>query len=634
MRKITRREFIYGGSVIAGAGAAGIYFAGDPIEVSPEIKNAVPRVPNGSPASKLGMRGSHDGSFEVFHDMSWQGGTQWTIPEDLNEEPYDLVIVGAGLSGLSAAWRWQERAAGNSRILILDNHDDFGGHAKRNEFYVDGKQLLGAGGSTSITWPNKFSPDGLDLLEKIGVRWQRFLRGWGMLPSYLDVFWYTRHGVGKKGRCYPQGFNGLDTSVVSDDPFAMDSYNEDELTQMLSAMPVSQQTRERLFEIIHDEPKVFPELTEQQRLNRLTQITYEDYLRDELTLPEDGIELLRRELSVGSAGVGWDVLAADIAAAANLPGLRGITSSERALIYTYPDGNATLARLLVRGLIPQVAPHSRQVDQDIILADFDYDALDNDGSATRIRLNSTVINAQHTADKNQVDVTFVNDGAARKVRASHVILANWNQTIPYICPELPEQQKTSLRSQQKAPSALVNIALINWRPFADAGYVAVTYHDMFYDLVALPLAVGVGGYAAPESPDDPIVISAYHYSTASGAGDPREQMRLARHSLLKLDFSTFEEEAIKQLTEVWGPYGFTEDHISAITVNRWPHGSAPTWSSLYDSGDDFLADDTPHAKARKKFGRISIANSDSEGEPTAQAAFNAADRAVQEQSGT
>lgn len=639
-KKITRRQFVYGGSAIVGAGATGIYLAGDPIEVSSEIINAVPRVPNGSPASKLGMRGSHDGSFEVFHDMSWQGDSKWTIPEGLSEEPYDLVIVGAGLSGLSAAWWWQEQTAGNSRILILDNHDDFGGHAKRNEFYVDGKQLLGVGGSTSITWPDQFSPEGLDLLEKIGVRWQRFLRGWGMLPSYADVFWYTRHGVEKQGRCYPRGFNGLEETVVSDDPFAMAFYNEGDLKQLLSAIPVSQQTRELLFEIIHNEPKVFPKLTEQQRLDRLSQITYEDYLRDELQLPEDGIELLRRQRSVGAAGVGWDVLAADIAAASDLPGLRGIKvtrpksrspSSEMAFVYTYPDGNATLARLLVRGLIPQVAPHTRQIDQDIILADFDYDALDDDSSATRIRLNSTVINAQHTAGESQVDVTFVNDGAARKVRASHVIMANWNQTVPYICPDLPEQQKASLKSQQKAPSAFVNIVLENWRAFADAGYVAVTYHDSFYDLVALPLAVSVGGYDAPESPDDPIVISAYHFSTASGTGDPREQMRLARHNLLNLEFKTFEEEAIKQLTEVWGPYGFAENHISAITVNKWPHGSGPTWSSLYDSGDDFLANDTPHAKARKRFGRISIANSDSEGEPTAQAALNAAFRAVREQ---
>ena len=50
-------------------------------------------------------------------------------------EEFDLVVVGGGISGLAAAYFYRQ-ARPNARILILDNHDDFGGHAKRNEFHV------------------------------------------------------------------------------------------------------------------------------------------------------------------------------------------------------------------------------------------------------------------------------------------------------------------------------------------------------------------------------------------------------------------------------------------------------------------------------------------------------------------
>ena len=104
------------------------------------------------PPELTGMRGSHPGSFEVAHALA-RNGARWTEPSDQTDLDYDVVVVGGGISGLSAAHLYRQRNGGEARILILDNHDDFGGHAKRNEFTVDGKQLICYGGSQSIDSP-------------------------------------------------------------------------------------------------------------------------------------------------------------------------------------------------------------------------------------------------------------------------------------------------------------------------------------------------------------------------------------------------------------------------------------------------------------------------------------------------
>jgi spermidine dehydrogenase len=62
-------------------------------------------------------------------------GKTWddVSPEADTDEVYDLIVVGGGISGLAAAYFYRKTAGPRVRILVLDNHDDFGGHAKRNE---------------------------------------------------------------------------------------------------------------------------------------------------------------------------------------------------------------------------------------------------------------------------------------------------------------------------------------------------------------------------------------------------------------------------------------------------------------------------------------------------------------------
>src|SRR5271166_2624265 len=119
MRRISRRDFLDGVALTIAAGLTPAQqFAADPARYPPAL---------------TGLRGAHAGSFEAMHEVA-RGGRRYRFDDLAVEEAYDLVVVGGGISGLSAAWFYRRAAGAGAKILVLDNHDDFGGHAKRNEF--------------------------------------------------------------------------------------------------------------------------------------------------------------------------------------------------------------------------------------------------------------------------------------------------------------------------------------------------------------------------------------------------------------------------------------------------------------------------------------------------------------------
>src|ERR1700737_3384616 len=161
-RKITRRDFLNGVRITASAAMLPPYLFGafdQPAEKSADYY----------PPALTGLRGSHPGAFEAAHSL--RDGTFWDSagkPEETGET-YDLIIVGGGISGLSAAHFYCKATGGKARILILDNHDDFGGHAKRNEFRVNNAFRLGFGGTFSIESPAPYSAVAKGVIEELGI---------------------------------------------------------------------------------------------------------------------------------------------------------------------------------------------------------------------------------------------------------------------------------------------------------------------------------------------------------------------------------------------------------------------------------------------------------------------------------
>src|SRR5271163_148651 len=163
---ITRRDFIDGIAVSAALAASGRALAA----VYPDVVAAAPQDrPGYYPPSLTGMRGSHPGSFEAAHAL--RDGTypkSGARPIETGED-YDLIVVGGGISGLAAAYIYRAKAGAGARMLILDNHDDFGGHAKRNEFELDGKIQLINGGTLGIDSPRPYSTVAAGLLNALGI---------------------------------------------------------------------------------------------------------------------------------------------------------------------------------------------------------------------------------------------------------------------------------------------------------------------------------------------------------------------------------------------------------------------------------------------------------------------------------
>jgi spermidine dehydrogenase len=298
--------------------------------------------------------------------------------------------------------------------------------------------------------------------------------------------------------------------------------------------------------------------------------------------------------------------------------------------FHFPDGNASIARLLVRKLIPDVIPGSSATD--VVMARANYSRLDQPFSPTRIRLNSTVVRVKHPggpASAQELEVAYAQGGRVRTVRAAHCVLACWHMVIPYICDELPDKQKQALASAAKVPLLYTNVALRNWTSFQKLGASSVYAPGGYHSFMTLDLPVSMGGYQCSRKPEDPIVV--HMMKTPCKPGLPaRDQHRIGRTELFTTTFETMERNIRDQLARTLGPGGFDPARdISAITVNRWPHGYAYEYNSLWDK---FWLEgtETPCEVARKPFGRLVIANADAGAYAYTDSAIDHAYRAVQE----
>jgi spermidine dehydrogenase len=296
--------------------------------------------------------------------------------------------------------------------------------------------------------------------------------------------------------------------------------------------------------------------------------------------------------------------------------------------FHFPDGNATLARLLVQRLVPRAVP-GRDVE-DVAVARADYARLDEPGPA-RLRLNSTVVRVRHLDDSPsaEVEVSYARGGRLERVRAASCVLACWSSVIPYLCPELPAVQREALAYATKVPIVYTNVVLRGWESFRALGVSRAHCPGSFHTSVALDLPVRVGRYRPPRRPEEPIVV--HMMRTPCRPGQPaREQHRAGRLELLRTTFETFERNVRGQLARMLSPGGFdVRRDILALTVNRWPHGYAYQYNSLWDPFW-IAGGPLPCVAARRPFGRIAIANADAAAYAYTDAAIDQAHRAVGE----
>ena len=581
------------------------------------------------PPARTGMRGSHAGSFEVAHEVAWKGAI-FPRPRSLTDDVYDLVVVGGGISGLAAAYFFRQRRESAGKVLIIDNHDDFGGHAKRNEFNVDGRTLIGYGGSQSIDGPARYSAAAKQLLADVGIETQRFY-------DYFDREFSARHGLRRAIYFDPAVYG---RRVTAANVFrGWDGAAADDLEQTIASYPVREQSRQALLRLLTERKDYRPDLSRSEKIDFLRSISYTRFLRESVDIPREVTDILCDQI-LGLWGVGWDALSALEACRDGMPATQDMGIGElgepdhgrdEPYIFHFPDGNAGIARSLVRRLIPGAVPGDGM--EGLVTARVDYDRLDRRGSPVRIRLNSTAVDIRHTSDGRHVDVTYVNGGDVHRVRGRHVVFAGYNAMLPHICSELPEAQTEALGYAEKVPLVYYSIAVRNWRAFSDMGYGSfyIPKSKYLYSF-GLDFPVSIGDYRFTSDANEPTVIHGTWVPHSPESGLPaREQHAAGQQQLYEMSFADFESDIVAKLSGALEPGGFdAERDIAAITVNRWPHGYAYEYNDLSDPVG-FSPANGPHVAGRSQIGRISIANSDAAGYAYANGAIDAADRAITEQ---
>ena len=406
------------------------------------------------PPTETGMRGSHEGSYEVAHALSWRG--QKPSAYRALDEHYDLAVVGAGMSGLAAAHFFQKKMGPDARILILDNHDDFGGHAKRNEFHQDGRMMVSLGGAQNIEWLS-YGDEATQLMSDIGLN-EDFLDLMSertaadlALAGNLEA----NNGVALPGEAGHIMVSGNWNNVM----FGADGYDD-----VIASLPLPEDEKRKLTAFWGGKQDFLDELSMSEKWDYINSVSYNQYLVDKVGLLPSTLPILNAIILHLSGMSGWNLTVGE----AILGGGSGIKSMGwfgkatakiggaflDSLLYTrmFPDGNASVARLLVRHLIPEAAPEATG-PENIVAARFNYDALDRENHRVRLRLNSTVVGVRELPSS-RVEVDYVERGEAKRVTASHCIMACYNGLIPDICPEMPEIAKRGSAVWRQNPICL------------------------------------------------------------------------------------------------------------------------------------------------------------------------------------
>jgi spermidine dehydrogenase len=617
--KITRRDFLNGAALSVAATA-----------LAPYSSFAISTSVNGKeyyPPLLTGMRGSHKGSFEVAHALV-MGGQRPEQYEPL-DDIYDLVIVGGGISGLSAAYLYQQQMGPDVRILVLDNHDDFGGHAKRNEFESSGKMLLGPGGSLNLE-KSAFSPAAYQVLEDIGVDFQA-------LQDAGPDDYVLSNAAAPYGIYLNKNLYGKDTIISGDWGGAWAGAGD--YKSMIKSLDLSENDTNHLITLASGEKDYLSDIPLSGKEAYTRNTSYATFLYEKVGLSKQGAKITEPWVRA-IWGVGINSASIMEALELGAPGANamGFPESEeeadapedpnayRSPIF--PDGNASVARLFVNKLIPQVARADSM--EEVIASRFDYSQLDVQDAPVRIRLNSTVVNVANRGSE-LVDISYVSGDRAFKVQGRHCILAGYNGMIPHLCPDLSEAQKENLAYGSKIPFICANVVLKTSAPVRKSGASLYLCADSFFELVTHAPPVNLGAYQVSIKSEDPMVMFMLHMPAPEGNDNQsgRDLCRLGRHNIMATSFADYEKQIRTQLSGMFGEAGFDADRdIEAITINRWSHGYAYEYMDLHDPR--WEPGQAPHELGRQPFGRISIANSDSEAYAYVQSAIDASIRAVRE----
>jgi spermidine dehydrogenase len=610
-RRIPRRDFLNG--VALGVGAAALSARPSRLEARRQAATSEPAYP----PQRMGLRGQHPSSLDGFAAIKRGDYAAYPRIDADTGETYDLVVVGGGLSGLAAAYFWH-RALPNQRVLILDNHDDFGGHAKRNEFVYQGRTYLGYGGTMSVATPYPYSYMAKQLLVDLGVDVARN-------AEFQNRDLFDKYQLGA-GMFFDKEHFGEDRLVAGTGRPSWEAF--------FARAPLSEAARRDLVRLYGTNPDYLHGKTVAQKIALLSRISYQDFLLTHAKMSPDALPFFLGQGGRNNKRV--DTTPALEAARAGRIGFDGLglpdeeSFRQGSFTFHFPDGNASIARLLVSRLVPKAIPGRHDMTTIVQAPPVAYDQLDVAGTPTRMRLNSTVtrVAVDSGTGGGSARVAYLSGGRMHQVRAESVVLACFNALVPRLLPELPAEQKEALAYSVKVPMLYTNVLLRRWTSFKQLGVASINAPGMYHPSTSLDSASTIGGYKPLTTPDEPIVVHMVRNPNTPGL--PRkEQNRLGQQELLTMSFHDFELAIRRQLERMLAGTDFDPARdIVGLAANRWPDGYSYTYDTLADP--DVPPEQRPHVIGRRRFGPVTIANSDAGAAAFTNQAFDEAHRAVQE----
>jgi spermidine dehydrogenase len=615
---ITRRDFL--GSVLLASGAV-LLDSASPAELAAAADSFTGF---GGVGEYSNSNGNTLEVMQAGHAIRY--GTYDPLPKDLVEtgETYDCVVIGGGISGLAASLFFTRQTPAGTSCLVLENHPIFGGEAKQNEFMVDGKRLITHQGSAifQLQYPHSFLEQ---FYESIGLQTPRLqYQKWGGPGPEMTLARTPYQAVGLQRGQYGYWFG----PKFQKNP---GSWLIDPIGTKLEGAPVSSTTRSELLRWLNAKPvddskAVHPKVDGDATSRYLDSITLEQHYMEQFGLSRETVRNFLSPVEGGSSGLGPDALSAFSEYAFEmlhpLPDPAGETDQ------MFPGGNATIARLLLKSLIPSAidGPHSIEgVTKNTV----NFAALDTAQSTSRVRLSSTVVAVQHEGEPSQaeqVSIVYLKGGKLYRVKARSVVMAGGSWTSKHIVKDLPETHRKAYSQFYRSPCMMANVALRNWRFLYKMGVSGCRWFEGFGSYLEVCKQSLTGVVDPTIGPDSPIVLSLkviYSYPGLS----TEEQGNRGRAEMFRTPFRDYERQIREQMTAMFSSHGFdAQRDIAGIILNRWGHAYLSPQPGFF-----FGLNGQPAPREvlrREPFGRITFANSDLAGAMDHRYSILEAQRAV------
>jgi spermidine dehydrogenase len=608
---ITRRDFL--GSTLLASGAM-LLDGLSPTELlgSPTIGTNA-----GSSASQdwSGYGGvgeystSNGNTYEVMlagHKM--RDGAYDPLPADSIEtgETYDCAVIGGGISGLAAALFFQRQAGPGKTCLIIENHPIFGGEAKQNEFEVDGKRLVAHQGSAIylVPYPHSFIARFYDSigLHKPKLTYQKWA---GSQPEMaVGRTPYESEGMsrGQYGFWFGAKFGRKHGSWLIDP-----------LGKKMEGAPVTAAQRRELLRwfsgaAANESKFEAPQYEGDEASRKLDAITLERHFIERYGLTRETIRTFLSPVEGGGSGLGPDALSAFCEYAADL--LHPWDDGSGDAVQMFPGGNTTIARLMLKALIPSAIDGAGAVD-DVTRSLIQVAALDVPDAPVRVRLSATALSVRHDGDPAKaatLSIAYVKDGKVFRVKARSAVFAGGSWTAKHILKDLPEAPRKAYAQFYRSPCMMANVAVRNWRFLEKLGITGCRWFEGIGNYMDVRRLAVCGDVEPTISPDSPIVLTLkvlYSYPGAS----TEEQGHRGRGEMLTTSFREYERRIREQFTEMFSGVGFdAQRDVAGIVLNRWGHAYLNPQPGFFFGKNGQVA---PREILRSApFGRIAFANTD------------------------